>query len=69
MSTAAQTTAFEETRRHVELLRGGLPEELITPLWSLQGKSSYSVKTPAAAAALALPDAGIAPQGRYGPRT
>ena len=41
-------------QRHVELLRTGLPEELVTPLWTTRGKRSYYVTNPAAAAALAL---------------
>jgi hypothetical protein len=36
-------TAAEETQRHIELLRAGLPEELVTPLWTSRGKRSYYV--------------------------
>jgi hypothetical protein len=43
----------EETRRHVELLRAGLPNELVTPMWSLKAKSSRYARSATAAAATA----------------
>jgi AAA domain len=33
-------TPSEETRRHIELLRAGLAEKLVTPLWSSKGNTS-----------------------------
>jgi hypothetical protein len=51
-AVAAMRAPAEETVRHVELLREGLPGGFSTPLWAAQDKRSRYVRHPSAASGL-----------------
>jgi hypothetical protein len=44
---------LSETQRHVQLLRAGLPDTLVTPLWQSEGKSSRYARSAVGAAGVA----------------